>query len=826
MAQAGFTPIQLYFSTTAAAVPLAANLAQGELAINITDGKLYYENNSGVVTLLASAAGASGDVVGPASSTDNALARFDSTTGKLIQNSVGILSDAGILTGLTGITSSGSITFSSLTSGRVPYATTAGLLTDSANLLYSGTDLTVYGLTVGRGGNALAGNTAVGVRALAANTSGTLNTATGNDTLLVNTTGRYNSAFGNAALTANTTGSNNTALGMYALVANTTGLDNTAIGYQAGFANTTSSNNVAIGSDAMYTYNNSAGGNVAIGQGAMRNVNHTAGSNIAIGVGAMLGSAATGAGNIAIGQASLFSITTGANNIIIGGYDGGTTPAGRFISSGSANVGVGSGTLANTLTANNNTAIGHLAGFSNATGAGFTAVGTNALYTNTASDNTAVGNGALYVNTTGTLNVAVGSGVNGAALGTLAANTTGSYNTALGAQALRFNTTANNNTALGYQAGFSITTAGDSTFLGAQAGQSTTGSINTAVGAQALYRNTTGLGNTAVGTYAGQATLTTDGSTYIGYAAGYAATGTRNTFIGPRSAIGGGSGSAMTTGSSNVIIGGFDGNSAGFDIRTANNYIVLSDGDGNSRGHFNPAGLFQVAGIRIAGGSPGAFTASNWFIQQEDSSTTRSYSCGPNSSTNGVWEHYTATSTGTPLLAQRWDAAGNIVVRNIGVGATIPTTSGTGITFPATQGASTNANTLDDYEEGTWSPTFSTTGTAFSSLVLAVQQAYYIKVGKVVNIWGYLAVSSVSGGTGSVTITNLPFGNGPMQGGIQTNWADGAWAGLPPVAGHVLASNSIIYLIHFSATQSVQTPVSSLVAGSQIIFNGSYYADN
>jgi hypothetical protein len=39
-----------------------------------------------------------GDVVGPASSTDNAVARFDSTTGKLLQNSSAILSDAGLLT--------------------------------------------------------------------------------------------------------------------------------------------------------------------------------------------------------------------------------------------------------------------------------------------------------------------------------------------------------------------------------------------------------------------------------------------------------------------------------------------------------------------------------------------------------------------------------------------------------------------------------------------------------------------------------------------------------------------------------------------------------
>jgi len=53
MAATNYTPIQLYFSTTASAVPLAANLAQGELAINITDGKLYYEDNGGVVQVLA-----------------------------------------------------------------------------------------------------------------------------------------------------------------------------------------------------------------------------------------------------------------------------------------------------------------------------------------------------------------------------------------------------------------------------------------------------------------------------------------------------------------------------------------------------------------------------------------------------------------------------------------------------------------------------------------------------------------------------------------------------------------------------------------------------
>lgn len=53
MAQTGYTPIQLYRSSTASAAPTAGNLADGELAINITDGKLYYKDNLGVVQVLA-----------------------------------------------------------------------------------------------------------------------------------------------------------------------------------------------------------------------------------------------------------------------------------------------------------------------------------------------------------------------------------------------------------------------------------------------------------------------------------------------------------------------------------------------------------------------------------------------------------------------------------------------------------------------------------------------------------------------------------------------------------------------------------------------------
>lgn len=62
MAQSNFTPIQLYRTSTAAAAPSAGDLAAGELAINLTDEKLYFKNAAGSVKLLASNSGSAGSV--------------------------------------------------------------------------------------------------------------------------------------------------------------------------------------------------------------------------------------------------------------------------------------------------------------------------------------------------------------------------------------------------------------------------------------------------------------------------------------------------------------------------------------------------------------------------------------------------------------------------------------------------------------------------------------------------------------------------------------------------------------------------------------------
>jgi hypothetical protein len=88
----------------------------------------------------------------------------------------------------------------------------------------------------------------------------------------------------------------------------------------------------------------------------------------------------------------------------------------------------------------------------------------------------------------------------------------------------------------------------------------------------------------------------------------------------------------------------------------------------------------------------------------------------------GGLEIYTGSS---PALRMSVNAYG------IGLGTAVPS-SGTGITFPATQSASSNANTLDDYEEGTWTPTI--TGSTSGSGSPAPSGTSYLKVGRVVTI--------------------------------------------------------------------------------------------
>ena len=263
---------------------------------------------------------------------------------------------------------------------------------------------------------------------------------------------------------------------------------------------------------------------------------------------------------------------------------------GRGAGAVSTNTAVGASALAANTSGAENTAVGQNAGAANTSGNYNTAVGRNTFALNTTgSSNSAFGQAALYTNSTGSNNTAIGfqalvlstTASNNTAVGYQAgySNTTGGPITAIGRFALYGNTTGTNNTAVGYNSSASITTGAGNTSLGDTAlYNNTTASNNTAVGYQAGYSGTTAGQNTLIGKSAGNAITTGGYNTMLGYAAGNVlTTGTINTFIGQSS------GELVTTGSKNTILGSYSGNQGGLDIRTASNYIVLSDGDGTPR---------------------------------------------------------------------------------------------------------------------------------------------------------------------------------------------------------------------------------------------------
>lgn len=93
------------------------------------------------------------------------------------------------------------------------------------------------------------------------------------------------------------------------------------------------------------------------------------------------------------------------------------------------------------------------------------------------------------------------------------------------------------------------------------------------------------------------------------------------------------------------------------------------------------------------------------------------------------------------------------------------------IKFPATQSASADANTLDDYEEGTATVAMAC-ATGSITINTSYRTVYYTKIGNVVHLYGYLSVTSVSSPTGAWRVTGIPFQSGAnnySSGGIYPN---------------------------------------------------------
>jgi len=377
-------------------------------------------------------------------------------------------------------------------------------------------DITVNGIPIGKGGNSVADNTAIGVSTLLYNIAGAVsNTAIGSNALLNTNNGQYNTAVGSNAGRINATGSYNTYLGYYTNATANNFSNSTAIGASASI---TASNQIALGTanetvkvlgtitvSKNITVNgvtigigpdSTAVGCTAIGTSALANNNtYTLPSNY-------------GYKNTAIGQLALTSNTWGGNNTAVGYSAGNTNQSGY-----------------------NNTYLGYNANANGFEYSSSTAIGAHSIIT--ASNQIVLGRSSETVYVPGTITVSKDITVNGLTVGkggnsvstntatgnlALAANLTDvSYNSAFGNEALRTNTTGSNNSAFGY---FSLQANGTGTknsAFGSNALKSNTTSHCTAIGHLALGANTTGAQNTALGSSAGAANITGANNTFLGY---------------------------------------------------------------------------------------------------------------------------------------------------------------------------------------------------------------------------------------------------------------------------------------------------------------------
>jgi hypothetical protein len=172
----------------------------------------------------------------------------------------------------------------------------------------------------------------------------------------------------------------------------------------------------------------------------------------------------------------------------------------------------------------------------------------------------------------------------------------------------------------------------------------------------------------------------------------------------------------------------------------------------------------------------------------------------------------TASNGGSETERARFNSTGALVF----AGGTT-TANGIGITFPATQSASTDANTLDDYEEGTWTPALLlTTG----SITFSSVSGGYVKIGKLVYIRANFSGSAtISSPTGDLRLSGLPFTAGQVGAGSTTsyNMAAGAYS----INLETLAGTTTAYIFNF-ANGTRSSAHSYILAGSNLTISACY----
>jgi hypothetical protein len=147
-------------------------------------------------------------------------------------------------------------------------------------------------------------------------------------------------------------------------------------------------------------------------------------------------------------------------------------------------------------------------------------------------------------------------------------------------------------------------------------------------------------------------------------------------------------------------------------------------------------------------------------------------------------------------------------------------------------GGTGSANKLDDYEEGTWTPIYTASTTnptiTYSS---SEQSASYIKIGKMVFIQGTLRVTSVSGGSGSLRLSGLPFtaqsaASPERPGGISTSGYQTGFGTNHPTGGYInVGTDYFVLMDEGDGANAINLLTSDLTNTCFFMFHGQYKTD-
>jgi hypothetical protein len=159
-------------------------------------------------------------------------------------------------------------------------------------------------------------------------------------------------------------------------------------------------------------------------------------------------------------------------------------------------------------------------------------------------------------------------------------------------------------------------------------------------------------------------------------------------------------------------------------------------------------------------------------------------------------------------------SAGNTAMNLYGV---------SGITFPATQIASADANTLDDYEEGTWTP--SVGGNTSGSFSVTAQNGSYVKTGQMCVASFFISFTKSTASGGGLTVGNLPFTASAVASAIYPELAilfDNLATTLVNPLAQVQYNNTVIDIIanNGSTASHAALPINTYCSASNMALRG------